>query len=212
MSNVVMLALIACLFVLVALLYQRTRRAEMNFGRDSYEPSMVLDVTEQKVFRHLLATYPDRYLVAKVPLSQLLQVERAVDRKRARERMDGMLAQFAVCGPEGLAQIVFEMETPAARKSATYEKQLRRKYAILKNAGIPMVRVKSSEIPAPLEFRRQLDFTLGQKAAAQARPVYAAESATSIPMSVTDIMRPGQTGAARALGPATQPPGNKTLH
>jgi hypothetical protein len=210
MSNTLVLALIGCLFVLVGVLYWRTRHVEVNFGRDSYEPAMLLDVTEQKVFRHLMATYPDRYVVAKVPLAQLLQIERAIDRKRARERLDGMMAQFAVCGPEGLAQVVFEMETPAARKSATFEKQLRRKYAILKNAGIPMVRVKSSEIPAPQEFRRQLDFTLEQKMAARPRRPAYGEAATSIPMSVTDIMRPGSGNAAR--GTTLSGPPSKTLH
>jgi hypothetical protein len=196
MSNTMLYGLLAALFVLVAIQYWRTRQVEENFGKDSYAPSTLLDSSEVRVFKQLSATYPDRIVVAKLPLAQLLDVDRAVDRRRARDRLDGMLAQFAVCGIDGSVQLVFEMETPAARKSATFTRQLKRKYALLKSAGIPMVRVKSGEIPAPQEFRKQLDFAIEQRGTARPRPATAEGGATSLPMSVTDVMRPGQMGAA----------------
>jgi Protein of unknown function (DUF2726) len=188
MSSGFLMALVVLLGGLVAVLVWRMRNEGLNVGKDSYEPAMMLDVTEQRVYRHLLSTFPDRFVMAKVPLQTVVQVERSGDRKRARERMDGLVAQFAVCGPEGLAQIVFEMETPATRKSVNFEKQLKRKYALLKNAGVPMVRVKSHDIPAPSEFRKQLDFAAQQRTPANIHKPAFNTDIGSMPMGVTTVM------------------------
>jgi hypothetical protein len=198
MSNTMLYGLLAGLFILVAIQYWRTRQVEENYGKDSYAPCTLLDATEVRVFRQLASTYPDRIVVAKLPLTHMLEVDRAVDRRRARDRLDGMVAQFAVCGVDGSVQLVFEMETPAARKSATFTRQLKRKYALLKSAGIPMVRVKSGDIPEPQEFRKQLDFAIEQRGSPRIRSAATEGGATSLPMSVTDVMRPDQASNAVA--------------
>ncbi len=222
MKSGVLVGLLVLLGVLVAIFVWRMRNGGLNMGKDSYEPAMVLDVTEQRILRHLLATFPDRFVLAKVPLANVIQVERSPDRKHARERLDGLIAQFAVCGSEGLVQIVFEMETPAARKSVNFEKQLKRKYALLKNAGVPMVRVKSSDIPSPGEFRKQLDFAVQQRMPQmRVKPMYTGDTG-SMPMGVTTVMNGQNTPAkspaqddvpdlASALGVSTEQPG-RTLH
>jgi Protein of unknown function (DUF2726) len=219
MNSGIMVSLIVLLGVLVAALVWRMRNGGLNIGKDSYEPTMMLDVTEQRIYRHLISTFPDRFVMAKVPLQTVIQVERSGDRKRARERMEGLTAQFAVCGPEGLAQIVFEMETPATRKSVNFEKQLKRKYALLKNAGVPMVRVKSNDIPAPTEFRKQLDFAAQQRAPRSTPNQAFNTDIGSMPMGVTTVMN-GQNTPAQAAGakpaPASQnaigSDGRPTLH
>lgn len=188
MKTGVLVSLLVLLGVLVGALIWRLRSGNLNVGKDSYEPTLMLDVTEQRVLRHLIATFPDRFVLAKVPLANIIQVDRSADRKRARLRMEGLVAQFAVCGSEGLAQIIFEMETPAARKSVNFEKQLRRKYALLKNAGVPMVRVKSSDIPSPGEFRKQLDFAVQARTMQTFnKPAFNPDN-VSMPMGVTTVM------------------------
>jgi Protein of unknown function (DUF2726) len=228
----VLITLIVLLGVLITALLWRLRSSNAGTGKDSYEPAMMLDVTEQRVLRHLLATFPDRFVMAKVPIATVIQVDRSRDRKRAKDRMEGLLAQFAVCGSEGLAQIVFEMETPATRKSINFEKQLKRKYALLKNAGVPMVRIKSSDIPAPGEFRKQLDFAVAQRLpSSQFRPTIPNETGNmSMPMGVTTVMngpstpltadaKPGaelqEAGDLRELASSmsvTETEGQRTLH
>jgi Protein of unknown function (DUF2726) len=222
MNSGILMSLIVLLGVLAAVYIWRMRNGGLNMGKDSYEPAMMLDVTEQRIYRHLLSTFPDRFVMAKVPLQTVIQVERSGDRKRARERMEGLVAQFAVCGAEGLAQIVFEMETPATRKSVNFEKQLKRKYALLKNAGVPMVRVKSNDIPAPTEFRKQLDFAAQQRVNTRVINQPFNTDIGSMPMGVTTVMNgqntPVQDSAAKpGASPANQTSqtnseGRPTLH
>jgi hypothetical protein len=172
--------------VVLGVMYLRGRANSST----QYSGSMVLDAVGQHRMRLLQNAFPSQVVLAQVRLDTLLRVVRAPNREYAQQRAAQHLVQFAVLGVDGRPEVLFESET-GGRRSSAKEKQLRKKYALAKVAGIPMVRIRSNEDIASSAFRTRVEHVI-EKAKQRAKgasvePMNAAND-TAMPHSVQAIL------------------------
>ena len=124
-----------------------------------YSGSLVLDAVGQHRLRLLQNAFPSQTVLAQVRLDTLLRVVRSPDRERAQQRAAQHVVQFAVLGIDGRPEVLFESDS-GGRRSSSNEKLLRKKYALAKVAGIPMVRIRSNEDIASSAFRTRVEHVI----------------------------------------------------
>jgi hypothetical protein len=131
-------------------------------GRSTqYTASVVLDSVEQYQLRQLQQCFPEHCVLAHVRMDALLRVVRAKDRQLAAARAARHVAQFVVIGSDGRPDLLFEADPHGAHTSSS-EQSLRKKYALARLAGIPMVRIRAKDDIASDDFRHKVEAVLAK--------------------------------------------------
>lgn len=192
--------LIAAGLALVSLALGWMHMRSRAHSGSQYAAMLVMDSVAQHRYRLLQAAFPTHIVLAQVRLDSLLRVVRANDRDAAQHRTAQHVVQYAVLGVDGRPEVLFEAD--AGRRSLTTEKLLRKKYALAKVAGVPMVRIRSNEDISSDEFRRRVEIVI-EKARERSRgmsidPMNRAND-TAMPHSIQAIL-PKRNKFAPKLG------------
>ena len=143
--------------VLIALLYLKFIR--MPSPRDDrYTSEALLTPAQADLLYYLQTAFPGQAVLANVPLNKIVSIRRAANRRRAREALDNMRVNFAVCDNGGKATFVFDVEAYHKGDASVAQRDGAQKNRILKSAGVRLIYIKDTtrSMPSPEEFRLQL--------------------------------------------------------
>lgn len=142
---------------LLVLLYLKFIRSPSPRG-DRYTSEALLTPAQADLLYYLQTVFPGQAVLLNVPLSKIVSIRRASNRRRAREALDTMRVNFAVCDSRGKAAFVFDVEAYRAGDASAAQRDAATKNRILKSAGIRLIYIKDTTrgMPAPEEFRLQL--------------------------------------------------------
>lgn len=151
-ATLVVLAL--CVWVV-----RRLKRRESSGRDDRYSPERILSAEQAHMLDYLQDTFPGQVVLPNMPLSDMLTVRRAADRKRAEERLYQQKVDFVVCGPDGRPSFAFDVEQHQLSDAKARAHKVKIKNRILKTAGVRFVFLKNGihRMPSPAEFRTQLN-------------------------------------------------------
>jgi hypothetical protein len=156
-------AALGAVSIYFAIVYLRTRIS----SRSQYLPALVLDSVAQHRLKLLQQAFPSQAVLANQRMDSVLRVIRSPDKARAQERAARHVAQFVVLGFDGRPEVLFESDQ-VGRRGITTERELRKKYALAKFAGIPMVRIRSNDDIASPAFRQRVELAI-EKARARSK-------------------------------------------
>ena len=139
------LILFATAGVVAFLLYARLARGSGN-GTIELTARRPLSRLEQTLYSRLVNALPDHVVLAQVAYSQLLAVRRRMDARAAHHRLERLVADFVVCRKDFVVVAVIELDD-RAHDSPQRQQLEQRKNALLQAAGLPLHRVKGSELP-----------------------------------------------------------------
>ncbi|MDR3452243.1 MAG: DUF2726 domain-containing protein [Rhodoferax sp.] len=147
--------------VLVVLLYLKFMRAPSPRD-DRYTSEALLTPAQADLLYYLQTAFPGQAVLANVPLSKIVSIRRAADRRRARQALDTMQVSFAVCNNGGKAAFVFDVEAYRKGDASVAQRDATEKNRILKSAGIRLIYIKDSTrgMPSPDEFRLKLSLAV----------------------------------------------------
>jgi hypothetical protein len=132
--------------------FEAGRQVSWLAAADSYTARRPMSDPEQALFRRLEEAMPECIILSQVPLSRFLApaAKGFLARRRLLNRISGKSADFLVCLPDFTVVAVVELDdrthTPA-RDS--------RRDVMVREAGIPVVRVQVTEMPT-VEYLRAL--------------------------------------------------------
>ena len=143
--------------VLAVLLYFKFMRAPSPRD-DRYTSEALLTSAQADLLYYLQTAFPGQAVLANVPLNKIVSIRRAADRRRARQALDTMRVNFAVCDNAGKAAFVFDVEAYQKGEASVAQRDATEKNRILKSAGIRLIYIKDStrSMPSPDEFRLKL--------------------------------------------------------
>lgn len=143
--------------VLVVLLYLKFKRAPSPRD-DRYTSEALLTPAQADLLYYLQTVFPGQAVLANVPLNKIVSIRRAADRRRARQVLDTLQVNFAVCDKGGKATFVFDVEAYRKGETGVAQRDATKKNRILKSAGIRMIYIKDTTrgMPSPDEFRLKL--------------------------------------------------------
>jgi hypothetical protein len=150
--------------------YRRYFR-KVSGREDRYTPERILTLEQVAMLDYLRETFPDQVVLPNVSLKDMLSIRRAADRQRAGERLRTQKVDFVVCDAEGRPVYAFDVEQYHLSDAKAKTHQVKLKNRILKTAGVRFLFLKNSihRMPAPNDFRRQLDLAALPRPKAQDR-------------------------------------------
>lgn len=143
--------------VLIVLLYLKFLRAPSQRD-DRYTSEALVTPAQADLLYYLQTAFPGQAVLANVPLNKIVSIRRAANRRRAREALDTMRVNFAVCDNGGKAAFVFDVEAYHKGDASVAQREAAEKNRILKSAGVRLIYIKDTtrSMPPPEEFRLQL--------------------------------------------------------
>lgn len=154
LSAAALVGLALCVWVI-----RRLRRPESSGRDDRYSPERILTAEQAHMLDYLQDTFPGQIVLPNMMLKDMLTVRRAVDRKRAEERLYEQKVDFVVCGPDGRPSFAFDVEQHHLSDAKAKAHKVKIKNRILKTAGVRFVFLKNGihRMPSPADFRAQLN-------------------------------------------------------
>ena len=143
--------------VLLVLLYLKFIRAPSPRD-DRYTSEALVTPAQADLLHYLQTAFPGQAVLANVPLSKIVSIRCAANRRRAREALDTMQVNFAVCDNGGKAAFVFDVEAYRNGDASAAQRDAMEKNRVLKSAGIRLIYIKDTRrsMPSPDEFRLKL--------------------------------------------------------
>lgn len=143
--------------VLLVLLYLKFIRAPSPRD-DRYTSEALVTPAQADLLYYLQTAFPGQAVLADIPLSKIVSIRRAANRRRAREALDTMRVNFAVCDNGGKASYVFDVEAYRKGDASVAQRDAVEKNRILKSAGVRLIYIKDTtrSMPSPEEFRLKL--------------------------------------------------------
>ncbi len=145
---------------LCALGYWRYQVGRESSGRDDrYSPERLMTQEQAQMLDYLQDTFPGQVVLPNMSLKGMLAVRRAVNRKRAEERLSQQRVDFVVCGEDGKPTFAFDIEQHPLSNAKHKAHLVKMKNRILKTAGVRFVFLKNGlhRMPSPADFRKQLN-------------------------------------------------------
>ena len=103
-----------------------------------FKPKNLQTGAEAQFFERLQAAFPDLYIAVQVSMSALVE---AIDYKD-RTQFRTYYVDYVICDPKATRPLlVVELDDPTHNREKAKERDVR-KNAVLKDAGIPLVRIK----------------------------------------------------------------------
>ncbi|NTV85159.1 MAG: DUF2726 domain-containing protein [Burkholderiaceae bacterium] len=148
--------------VLALLLAWKFVTAKPKPRRFRYQPCVAITPLQTQALLYLQTAFSEAVVLPQRPLANLLvarHVQAPDAALQARQALDGMKVDFAVCDDSGKTRYVFDLDpSSAAPESAATQLRNAEKNRILKSAGVRLILLKGnpSQWPTPAEFRLKL--------------------------------------------------------
>lgn len=149
-----------------------------DYDRSADQFAATAPMTEEQVrlLQYLQRAFPDGVVLFRPRLARFLTVRSTRLRRGAQQRLAASQVDYLVCSDDGKPLFAFEVDAGKAEPDPDLTRQSADKNAMLKSAGIRLVRLKGAapQLPPPGVLRLRL-------LAAQRAPAPAAASASAAP-------------------------------
>ena len=151
-------ALPAIALMLVVLLLRIKSKSAPAEREDRYVSSFMVTPNQADLLCYLQSVFPGQAVIPNVPLSKIISIRGATDRRQAQLTLDAMQVNYVACDKAGKAAFVFEVERFHIGESSEAQLDGVEKNRIFKSAGIRLIYIKDSALnmPLPEEFREKL--------------------------------------------------------
>lgn len=195
--------------------WMRSQRQPKGRSRDDrYTAEIAITPAQMRLRDYLQEAFPGQAVLYNQPLSCLVSVRHADDRRRAQQRLRDYAVDFVVCDISGKPQFAFQVDMyRAASEAAAVQREAGIKHRILATAGVRLLRLKRAvrDLPMPEDFRQLLLGAGAPDEAAQTdrAPLQSDKAPDSTPpdsesMSVTNLMGLAQMRDSGAQQPQKQ--------
>ena len=143
---------------------------------DQFAQTAPISEEQVRLLHYLQRAFPDGAVLFRPRLARFLTVRNTRQRRGAQEQLAASQVDYLVCGDDGKPLFAFEVDAGKAETDPDLVRQAAQKNAMLKSAGIRLVRLKGDtpQLPPPEVLRLRL-------LAAQRAPVAAAPAAPAAP-------------------------------
>ncbi|MDO5086921.1 MAG: DUF2726 domain-containing protein [Comamonadaceae bacterium] len=179
---------------------QRQQRHPASSRNDRYSAKEPITPAQYSLMLYLQEAFPGQPVLFNVPLSHVVTIRHADDRRRAQARLAGHWVDFVVCQDDGAPQFAFQVDAYHVNNAEEARRTAALRHRILGSAGVRLLRLKKSvrDMPPPHVLRsRLLDVgapapmpTMNSEPAPVTLPgaLQSPAEAPSDSMSLTDLM------------------------
>lgn len=140
---------------------------------DQFAPTTPINEEQVHLLHYLQQAFPDGAVLFRPRLARFLTVRSTRQRRGAQQRLAASQVDYLVCGDDGKPLFAFEVDAGKTAGDPDLARQIAEKNAMLKSAGIRLVRLKGAapQLPPPEVLRLRL--LAAQRASASVAPAAA---------------------------------------
>jgi hypothetical protein len=113
----------------------------------------VLSEVERHLFHRLVEALPEKLILPQVQLCRFVEVRNVPRRLAVLNRYNRLSADFVICNADAVVERVVELDDRSHNRAAARSRDAK-KDAVLKSAGIPIVRFQARAIPSVVDLRQ----------------------------------------------------------
>lgn len=134
------------LVLIVVAVFAFTRKKEPSEAPWPFVPRKLMTAPELMLFHRLIEAFPENYVLARLPLSQVLDVKEGEPVQQWREELSQKSLDFAVCSPDSSVMLAIQLDD-ASRKIPERERSDAAMDKALTDAGVKILRWNASAVP-----------------------------------------------------------------
>ena len=133
------------------------RASKQNKDALPYKMKNLMTPTELKLFTRLVDAFPEHFIMSQVQLSQIIAVPKGSDDYMSwLNKISRMSLDFVICDNESKPLCVIELDDASHLAKSSIDRDTKKDRS-LAAAGIRIVRIKVSEIPAVSELTKLIN-------------------------------------------------------
>ena len=148
------------------------KKAPVAVGEVRYSVAEAISPAHMSLLTYLRTAFPDRAVLFRPRLDQLVLVRNAEDRQQALDMLAAHVVDFVVCDAKGEPEYLFDVRLRSANiDESQHRRELVFKSQVLKSVGLRLLSIHRSvsKLPMPEEFVIKLAESLGKQPPVQPR-------------------------------------------
>ena len=131
---------------------------DYDSSADQFACTAPLSEEQVQLLQYLQRAFPEGAVLFRPPLSRFLAVRSTRQRRGAQQRLAAAQVDYLVCGDDGTPRFAFDVDAGKTAGDPALARQSADKNAMLKSAGIRLVRLKGAapQLPPPEVLRMRL--------------------------------------------------------
>jgi len=156
LSVVLPMVLFFTVLAVVASLAMKERSSRRTSITDwPFYAKVPLTQAEQVLYHRLIEALPEHFVLAHVPLSQILGVKKGFNFNEWSNRINRLSYHFVVCAKDSRVVVAIELEDKTQEHAASANADRRKESATI-SAGIKFIRWQASALPDAATIRLEL--------------------------------------------------------